>query len=538
MKGAGRQSKTWLWVFTLAMLALALMLAPSPFERAAAQSVPESIDTAAPVSDSSQCMPCHMRIGTVNKPGLIFGHGNHLMVSCDACHSRMPHGQGATDSVPMDTCFACHGVKHGPQGDLATSECRKCHSPSFDLKPANHRSQKAFAAKGHADLSHRIGVNRCMMCHKASEDCNECHQKKQVKIPELPDAYVSLLSERPKRASVKVYPTGPTSMAQCQYCHPDLDDIVPGKLVFAHAAHLGRAYPCETCHPRFGHTMKGPDRPDMQSCYRCHGMQHQGNGQIAAAACSKCHPPGFDLEPANHTSKFIAGEHSSRASNEPAYCAMCHKNQFCVECHQGRSKSANAPRARVVPASHRKGKWRATHGGLFLAKKGDCGACHDDASCRLCHKTTMPHPANWIQKHAPEPGVRTTDCDMCHTDRRTCQDCHHKPVMSVELVASNCVPCHKPMAQLPPTSIQNKGFAEHAVHFNVGKDKKKKPFRCFECHVSFGPSGESSKHTVQQGHDLRLCYSCHGQLDPVTHEQIAKYPGAQLCARCHANLNF
>lgn len=448
----------------------------------------------------------------------------------------MPHGEGATDSVPMDACFACHGVRHGPQGPLATSECRKCHTPSFDLVPSNHKPLASFAGKGHADLSRRTGVNRCMMCHTASEDCNTCHAKRKINVPAMPDAYVSLVGERAPRASVKIYPSGPTNMAQCQYCHPDIDDIVPGRLVFAHAAHLARAYPCETCHERFGHTVNGPDRPDMQSCYRCHGVQHQGHGQIAAAQCGKCHPPGFKLTPDNHTKRFIEGDHSARASNEPAYCAMCHKNQFCVECHQGRSKSKYAPEARVVPTSHRKATWRPTHGAVFLKKKGDCGACHDDASCRTCHKTTMPHPSNWIEKHTPEPGVRASDCNICHTDRRSCQDCHHEQVARSELVLSNCVRCHKEMAQLPPTSIQNKGFAEHAVHFNVAK-KKKQPFRCFECHVSFGPSSSSGKPAVRQGHDLRLCYSCHGQLD-YKNQLIAPYSGSSLCLRCHANLKI
>ena len=39
------------------------------------------------------------------------------------------------------------------------------------------------------------------------------------------------------------------------------------------------------------------------------------------------------------------------------------------------------------------------------------------------------------------------------------------------------------------------------------------------------------------GHDLRLCYDCHGALD-VNNVQIAPYPGNTLCYRCHQNRNF
>lgn len=492
------------------------------------------IDTSAPVSDSSQCAPCHLNIGTVKKPGIIFSHGNHLMVSCDGCHSRMPHAAGGTDSVPMDTCFACHGVKHGPQGLLATNECRKCHTPAFNLVPADHQPIKTFSAKPHADLSKKIGINRCMMCHVASQDCNPCHTKESVKIAELPDAYVSVIAGRPQPAKVKIFPSGPTNMSQCQYCHPDLDNIVPGRLIFAHAIHLDRAYPCSTCHPKFGHTADGPARPDMQSCYRCHGLQHQGQGQIATDRCDKCHPPGFKLEPDNHTLAFVRGEHKKRAGSDPSYCAMCHRTSFCVGCHQGRGTSPNAPKVAVIPKSHKAGTWQEQHGKLFLAQKGDCGACHDDASCRACHKTTMPHPSNWIQNHRPEPGVSTKDCNVCHTDRTTCQNCHHQKVATAELIESNCTPCHAEMKQQPPTSIPNKGFSEHAVHFNVAK-KKGRPYRCFECHVTFGTSSATQKMQLEQGHDLRLCYQCHGSLDAMN-SLIAPYRGAALCRRCHREL--
>jgi hypothetical protein len=96
--------------------------------------------------------------------------------------------------------------------------------------------------------------------------------------------------------------------------------------------------------------------------------------------------------------------------------------------------------------------------------------------------------------------------------------------------------CHVEMMQKPATAIQNKAFAEHAVHFNVKKSKGH-PYHCYECHTDFGSSASAQKIEKQQGHDLRLCYSCHGALDPFN-VQIAPYKGSSLCFRCHANLNF
>jgi hypothetical protein len=495
------------------------------------------IDTGAPV-DPGQCTPCHVDLSKAKVPGLIFSHGNHLIVACSSCHVRMPHREGATERVPMEVCFACHGIQHGPQGELATAKCSDCHTPSFNLRPADHGSD--YAGAPHAQESKRTGVNPCMMCHTASKDCNDCHVQQNVKISPLPDTYNSMVASEPLGPSIKIDTNGPTTMSQCQYCHPDLDAIPAGRLIFAHEPHLKRDYACDVCHPTFGHSETGPVKPDMLSCYRCHGLWHQGQGLVATEECAKCHPPEFDLIPPSHTQAFARGEHKVPAEANPAYCAQCHQSQFCVDCHQGYGTGPNAPTNPVIPKDHLLASWQAKHGKLYLARKGACGSCHDDASCRDCHKTVMPHPPNWIQNHKPPPGITAEDCNICHTDRRECQNCHHQKVRNVELIPANCVPCHPEMATIPPTSIKTKGAAEHAVHFYVTKPgpyQKPRPYRCYECHIELGSSKNANNLELQQGHDLRLCYSCHGALNPLGNI-IAPYKGAELCLRCHTNLDL
>lgn len=528
------------WGVAAFVLAAALLVTP----RIALAAIPEipsspTIDTAAPV-DQSQCAPCHLDLGSVNQPGLIFGHGNHLMISCDACHSQMPHKNGKTQSVPMEVCFACHGVEHGPQGELATSECLKCHTKSFPLRPKSH--VKNWAEKPHAAVSKETGVNHCMMCHNAPKDCDVCHEKKNLGLPKMPNAYANILYEKPMPPSVKMYPQGPTTMAQCNYCHPDLDAITPGRLIFAHSAHLKRNYKCEVCHPTFGHSESGPEKPDMLSCYRCHGLLHSQQGLVAGEQCEKCHPKGFDLVPKNHTQAFKKGKHKALATKDPEYCAMCHKQEFCVACHTGKGTTPNASPTPVVPADHKDARWLGLHGELYLAGRGSCGACHTGPSCQRCHITPVPHPPNWIQNHRPPAGVPASDCNICHRDRSKCQECHHGSVKNSELIQRNCARgpgmkgCHVEMMRKPPTAIRNKGLAEHAVHFNVKKTKGH-PYHCYECHTDFGSSASAQKAEAQQGHDLRLCYSCHGALDPFN-VQIAPYKGSSLCFRCHSDLNF
>ncbi len=470
-----------LWGVVAIILAAAFLLASAPIGDAAEEAV---IDTAAPV-DRQQCAQCHLDLGSVDVPGLKFSHGNHLLVSCDGCHSRLPHQDGVTERVPMEVCFACHGVEHGPQGELATGACEDCHTKSFDLRPKDHGDD--WAKQPHAVAGKAQGVNGCMMCHSGPQDCDECHAKEAPEVPKMPDVYHSVVYPKPKGPSVKVYPDGPVSMSQCVYCHPDLDAFMPGDVIFAHADHLVRNYRCDACHQEFPHTPLGVKTPDMLSCYRCHGLQHADGGQIATEECYACHPKDFELKPENHTKKFAKGKHKKQAVKDPAYCAMCHSEKFCIDCHTGKGKGPNAPDKAVIPADHTDSKWQSRHGKLYLSGDWTCGVCHTGPSCQVCHQTVVPHTAAFIADHKPPPGVEQTDCAICHRDRRKCNACHHGSVKNSELVQKNCVPCHDEAKQKPATSIKQKGMAEHAVHFDVAK-KKGKPYKCYECHVDFGAS--------------------------------------------------
>ncbi len=536
--------RTVLWGVAAIVLAAAFLLAMTAIGDAASEQ--PTIDTAAPI-DPTQCAPCHLDLGAVQEPGLVFSHGNHLLVSCDGCHARMPHRDGNTEKVPMEVCFACHGVQHGPQGELASSKCRDCHTKSFELRPKSHTSD--WKKKPHADSANSGGVNSCMMCHDAPKDCDECHKAQGVDVPKMPDVYHPMVAERPKGPSIKIYPKGPVSMSQCVYCHPDLDAITPGRLVFAHAAHLQRNYSCTACHAEFPHKGSKVQKPDMQSCYRCHGVYHNGQGLVAEGQdCYKCHPKSFELMPDNHTKKFITQTHGKMSNADPAYCAMCHASDFCVGCHRGEDVSPNAPGHPVIPANHRKSEWQKAHGGQFLSGEGACGSCHDDASCKRCHKTVMPHPVGWMKNHKPEPGTTAADCNICHQDRNSCQKCHHQNVEKGELIAKNCTPCHDEMKASDPTKITNKGFAEHAVHFNVhkvskgGGTPKDEPYTCDDCHIGYttvtrGGNVEVYGSLPSAGHDVRLCYGCHGSVD-YQNRIIAPWSGAELCLRCHSDLNI
>ena len=535
-----RTNRKWVvWGVAASVLVAAFLLASGPSWIGAADQV---IDTAATIQPS-QCAPCHLDIGEVEVEGLIFGHGNHLLVACEGCHARMPHRGDVTERVPMDVCFACHGVWHGEQGELATGSCEDCHTDVESRRPSSHGL--TWAKEPHAEYAAANGVNRCMMCHESIDDCDACHAKEAPEVPDMPLAYHPMVIPLDKGPSVKIMPKGEVSMSQCLYCHPDIDDASGERLVFAHDDHIARNYRCQTCHPRFAHTAVGIERPDMASCYRCHGVNHNSDGQVATEDCEACHPTSFELMPGDHTAKFIKGEHKKRAGDEPEYCAMCHKSSFCTGCHRGEKVSPNAPGKQIIPVDHRKAQWQKDHGDGFLGGEGSCGSCHTDESCKRCHKTVMPHPVGWIEDHSPEPGTDDEDCDVCHTDRESCQSCHHEKVKREDLIAENCVPCHDEMKTRPATAIKNKGFAEHAVHFYVATESavgepKGRPYRCDDCHLGFSvaksPAHQATPGLTGASHELRLCYGCHGRLD-YRNRRIAPWRGRELCIRCHTDLN-
>jgi hypothetical protein len=535
--------RTCLWG-AVAILAAAALLPAAATGAAgtAAGAAVAPIDLNAPITDGSQCMPCHADLATTKTPGLIFSHGTHLLMSCDSCHTAPPHTGGGSVPPSMATCFNCHGLIHNGK-ELAKSACTACHTrPRSQLIPLDHKVP-GYAGVGHVAPS-QADINSCLLCHTA-QSCDDCHARTDPKAPPTqPRAYQPILLKAPRRPAVDVAPNGNVTMAQCVNCHPDLDKFLPGRVIFAHAVHTEKGFACKDCHRAFPHGPDTTSRPDMPSCYSCHGLVHASRGMVATDQCPKCHPAGFALKPADHTAAFVAKDHRIAANAEPANCAMCHQPDFCTNCHQGRPKvPGGPPRPKVMPADHKKGSFLTSHGKTFLAQRGACGSCHDSASCEACHKTPMPHPADWTSGHALVRNLDSNDCNVCHTDRTKCQECHHNNLRGQLLIEANCVRCHPIMRTKPATSIQDKGLAEHAVHFDVASrpgPQKGTPFRCEDCHVGFqfvAVQSHAGGSALSQAHDLRLCYECHGALN-FDNVLIAPYPGAALCLRCHRNLNF
>ena len=531
-----RTSIWWLVLISAAVLLTVLLSAPS----GTAGDVP-AVNLSGEVT-RDMCTPCHARIADVANERIRFSHGTHITVGCASCHSQMPHREGTTEIPEMGGCFACHGFGHAADSTVAGAACDVCHSSGFELRPATHAADWPLAP--HAEEARSGGVNQCMLCHDAPLDCDACHVSDNVDVGPMPPFFLPTLPVVEERPELTIEFSSPISIGQCIHCHGSVGEFLTDRLIFPHEVHIERSYSCASCHPVFPHSAFGTAYNTMADCYRCHSLVHADKGLVATEDCLACHPPQFDLKPVNHTPAFEANEHGEPAYADETYCTLCHKSPFCQECHRAKRPMADGSPARfVIPENHMETTWVSEHGRPFLEAEGTCWACHDSPSCSRCHVTPMPHPPEWFGQHGVSDFSKRddADCNVCHKDRDWCQECHHDTVKRADLIEENCVGCHEEMAEKPATQIKHKGFAEHAVHFYV-EETVGRPYRCYECHATWGARngdgngrGAFSTHSGSPGdigHDLRLCYDCHGALD-FQSVQIAPWPGAQLCVRCH-----
>lgn len=345
---------------------------------------------------------------------------------------------------------------------------------------------------------------------------------------------------RPDLTAINISPF--ITVSQCAPCHgSNFDNFKNPGLIFKHDPHLARGVRCAACHDEFPHTPMQVKKPPMDVCYNCHGLKHSSQGLIATGACNLCHPAGFTRLPADHTPAFRAKDHKAPASINYFSCVACHGEQFCVTCHNQKN---------VVPGNHTGGirvssgsaatptqiaalvkaqtNWKAKHG--HELDKGGCKVCHDNAFCTKCHKTPMPHPAQWLGDHK---GISKTiparvDCKVCHQGKTECSSCHHRFEETTLLTQPACTSCHpeytKPLSELTwgiPIGLRSKGIVIHKAHFEMTRTD---PFECNECH------GRDYV-TAKDCFSFELCYECHGRVRGGS--LIAKWGGQELCYRCH-----
>jgi hypothetical protein len=307
----------------------------------------------------------------------------------------------------------------------------------------------------------------------------------------------------------KVTP-GEDAMGKCAFCHLGyrtaqessanavaVPELPRANLIFNHKAHVDRNIGCAQCHGAVDklELATRDQLPRMRGCFNCHQQSDAASRGEAKSACDTCHirgdagttikvvfasgaltPPRW-LHNSEHTPDFLS-RHKWVAADDSQYCANCHKDDFCTDCHDGRV------RPRTV------------------------------------------HPNDYLNMHAIEARMATQRCTSCHQEQSFCLQCHMRVGVaeSAPPAARESARFHPPKSiwSDPPLRAGHHGFeAERNLNACVSCHVERD---CVACHGSNGVGGANvDPHTTgfvagcrtQYRRNPRPCLVCHGPNDPV-----------------------
>jgi len=318
------------------------------------------------------------------------------------------------------------------------------------------------------DQSIPLRFSHAVHLEKAEMKCVDCHRSAMGSVRSRD---VNLPKESVCLNCHDIEFPDDTPKAHCETCHPGYEpQWQEGKdrirtshvknhppavrfpephLKFNHKVHVERGIGCERCHgdmSRHDLATRENALPVMGTCLECH------DDKQAPGACTTCHIaapdgriqtalPGGSLEPAGWYHRDAHDEdwlrtHRFAASLTDSYCASCHTQKDCVDCHNGVRK----------PLKVHPNNWILTH--TMAARKNvpDCSSCHRSQTfCVDCHQlakvspdapnrppeTLRFHPEGWVDAqgrrgenhHAFEAQRNIRSCAACHTED-SCMQCH------------------------------------------------------------------------------------------------------------------
>jgi hypothetical protein len=300
---------------------------------------------------------------------------------------------------------------------------------------------------------------------------------------------------------------GDEAMGQCAFCHVGYKssdgNTVPAlalpraNMIFNHKVHVDRNIGCPQCHGAVDQLeLATRDQlPRMRGCFDCHQKGDAASRGEAKSACDTCHIRGGDrgtllktmfasgtltpprwLHNSEHTPDFIE-RHKQVAADDSRFCANCHTEDFCTDCHDGR----------VRPRSI--------------------------------------HPADYLNMHAIEARMETQRCNSCHRDQSFCLDCHLRVGVSQSSPtnAKDSGRFHPPKEiwSDPPRKMGHHSFeAERNLNQCVSCHTERD---CVVCHGALGVGGGFDPHktgfvsgcATQFRRNPRPCFVCHEPSDKV-----------------------
>ena len=306
------------------------------------------------------CSGCHGNIADTDNYSseIIFTHANHIMLQCSSCHTRFPHRPEGTSRPVMKGCFDCHGLSHGPMGELATGECSDCHqTDAARLRPAFHTydwSGKAHVAPANAEFN-----TRCAMCHTDPATCTDCHDNLGIKWSPAKWGYDSgagclschgnPLLQKQGLAGGKSFEVSGLEQSvhqdlTCQECHNDFnyDETPPATQLWT----LNASKACADCHtnPNTGDAELDKRLSEPVELYNksIHATALE-DGKTDSATCGSCHGGHFI-----YSTETVAGQARMHQSSYRV-CARCkqHGDEYDTydDYYHGKAYKTGAPDA-------------------------------------------------------------------------------------------------------------------------------------------------------------------------------------------------
>jgi hypothetical protein len=363
--------------------------------------------------------------------------------------------------------------------------------PSDVIFPAQELTIR-FNHKLHIGEQHR----QCKNCHPGAYTSNSTADELTPKGLVCDNCH---LSDHTNLAKVE---PGGDEMGKCAFCHVGYKDgdgnkvadfVIPrANMVFSHQKHTARNINCGQCHGNVEELeLATRDQlPRMRGCFGCHQQPDAVARGDAKGACDTCHlrggpregnvirtmfaqgtlqPPRW-LHNAEHGPDFIE-RHRRVAGGDSEFCANCHKEDFCTDCHDGRVR----PR-RIHPNDYLN-----MHPVDARMASERCTSCHREQSfCVDCHlrvgvgesspsgvkSTNRFHPPQSVWSgpirmpghHAFEAQRNMNACVSCHIER-------------------DCVACHGGSGTGAGYNIHPAGFLS-----SCGMQMRRNPRPCFVCH--------------------------------------------------------
>lgn len=286
--------------------------------------------------------------------------------------------------------------------------------------------------------AHQVHAKHNIDCAKCHQKVNESTRSNDVNTPKM--SACESCHDAAKKSDQ-------SWTSQCAYCHLRNGEYFLAQghhpapnINFSHRAH--KSLGCQQCHQW---SKDGTLKPySMKRCLTCHQSNKNKRRLSSCRVCHHVHPNGIMktrfkdkllLPPVWMAGKTHGvdwtGNHAKTAGRDSGFCANCHRESQCQQCHAGRMKPTN-----IHPSD-----WLSIHGTHSTIDNPRCMSCHKTQGfCLSCHRRAGVAPDAPVSKRSSRPAKfhrGTTPAKICkraRTNIAACASCHSE---------SSCISCHR-----------------------------------------------------------------------------------------------